>query len=120
MDEVYVPLLSTLRPSGGSADVPGGAEGSSAGAGFNSNSEFLSNVQKFGSQISHAIQQLTGDVRLNVPQVYIYVHIYIYMYIHIHIHIHTYVYTYICIYIYTYMYIYMQVYLYTHTHRRRK
>ena len=30
--------------------------------------EFVANMQKFGSQLNHAIQQMTGDVRLTMPQ----------------------------------------------------
>jgi dynein heavy chain len=63
VDEVYVPLLSA--PRAGTSDETGAGGGGGGGG----QSEFVSNVQKFGSQITHAIQQLTGDVRLNVPQI---------------------------------------------------
>eukprot|EP00965_Chrysotila_dentata_P013842 459070-Pleurochrysis_carterae.AAC.2 len=62
ISEIYYPLLSTLvsnMKQSGNTDVEAMMD----------NTEFVSNIQKFGSQITHAIQQVTGDLRLNMPQI---------------------------------------------------
>jgi len=55
---------STATPA---AAEPPAASTTSAEA----SSEFVGNLQKFGSQISHAIQQVSGDFRLTMPQLVI-------------------------------------------------
>ena len=52
--EVYVPLCH----AGGEAAISHGADGTE-------NLEFISNLQKFGSQLQHAIQQMTGASELS-------------------------------------------------------
>jgi len=60
--EVYLPMLSA------SSATPAAAEPSAAGTpSAEASSEFVGNLQKFGSQISHAIQQVSGDFRLTMP-----------------------------------------------------
>ena len=54
MKEVFVPLVSA--PSATSAPSA-------------KSNEFKANVQKFESQISHAILQVSGDVKLDIPDV---------------------------------------------------
>ncbi|KAL3928386.1 MAG: hypothetical protein SGPRY_002407, partial [Prymnesium sp.] len=59
MQEVYLPLVMAPNKEGGVNNIEATQE----------NIEFISNLQKFGSQLQHAIQQVTGDFRLNMPQI---------------------------------------------------
>ena len=61
LQEVYLPLL--MAPTSMKEGTSANAEATQ------DNLEFLSNMQKFGSQLQHAIQQVTGDFRLNMPQI---------------------------------------------------
>ncbi|GMH67856.1 hypothetical protein TrLO_g3024 [Triparma laevis f. longispina] len=54
LSELFVPLVST--PSSNTQQTA-------------TANEFKQNVQKFSSQISHAIQQVKGDVHLNIPDI---------------------------------------------------
>lgn len=63
VSEVYAPLLG-----GSNARSAGDGDDSYDPDGAGSSGEFVSNLDKFGMQVSHAIQLLQGDVRLHVPQ----------------------------------------------------
>lgn len=63
---VYMPML--LQMTG--ADVSSAGVLLSSGTN-NSHKELLGNMQKFLSQVSHALQQLNGDVTLSLPEVVI-------------------------------------------------
>ncbi|KAK3281453.1 hypothetical protein CYMTET_10756, partial [Cymbomonas tetramitiformis] len=67
LSQVYIPMLQ-LYGSGKPGANQINHDSSSAD---NSRNELLGNVQKFASQVSHAIQQLTGDIHLNIPNVLI-------------------------------------------------
>lgn len=54
LSELFVPLVST---------PPSNTQQTATA------NEFKQNVQKFSSQISHAIQQVKGDVHLNIPDI---------------------------------------------------
>eukprot|EP00736_Rhodelphis_marinus_P002315 Rmarinus@m.3250 len=89
ISQVFLPLLSQASTGEGSgvesaapaqpppSTVPplqGQPEGQLAGDSKISDAvknEFLGNMQKFTSQISHAIQQVNGDVRLRIPAIVI-------------------------------------------------
>ena len=61
MHEVYVPLVHAAAQASMKAiakDLEATAD----------TMEFVSNIQKFAGQLVHAIQQMTGDVRLTIPQ----------------------------------------------------
>uniref|UniRef100_A0A6S8LSH1 AAA+ ATPase domain-containing protein n=1 Tax=Dunaliella tertiolecta TaxID=3047 RepID=A0A6S8LSH1_DUNTE len=61
---VYMPMLIQMT----GADMSKAGVLLSSGA-SNSHKDLLSNMQKFLSQVSHALQQLNGDVTLEVPDV---------------------------------------------------
>ncbi|KAF5830619.1 hypothetical protein DUNSADRAFT_14266 [Dunaliella salina] len=61
---VYMPMLIQIT----GADMSKAGVLLSSGA-SNSHKDLLSNMQKFLSQVSHALQQLNGDVTLEVPDV---------------------------------------------------
>eukprot|EP00741_Cyanophora_paradoxa_P015322 tig00000194_g14791.t1 len=86
ISEVFLPLLSSIHstksakdlqaaalppvasPGGGNAPPPGEQQ---VHISDSLRGEFLGNLQKFASQITHAIQQVNGDVRLNIPNIVI-------------------------------------------------
>jgi dynein heavy chain len=58
LSQVFIPLFSASTGAGdGFAD--------------NLRNELVGNVSKFSSQVSHTLQQLTGDITLNVPNIII-------------------------------------------------
>ncbi|MEW5308429.1 MAG: hypothetical protein WDW38_000392 [Sanguina aurantia] len=69
LSSVFMPMLQQMTGadlSGGSMVVaPAGSSSSSSS--FNSHRELLGNMQKFLSQVSNALQQLNGDVTLQIP-----------------------------------------------------
>lgn len=73
LQQVYLPLISQPPAYKGgrsgmltSASNIGGADGPEI-----ANLDFVNNLSKFVSQVTHAIQQVTGDFRLNIPTVHI-------------------------------------------------
>lgn len=67
LSSVFMPMLQQMT----GADLSGGSmvvapAGSSSSSSFNSHRELLGNMQKFLSQVSNALQQLNGDVTLQV------------------------------------------------------
>ncbi|PRP79545.1 flagellar inner arm dynein 1 heavy chain alpha [Planoprotostelium fungivorum] len=54
--EVYLPLLQQQSP--GQSKITDALR-----------NEFIGNVQKFATQITHTIQQVNGDIRLNIPNI---------------------------------------------------
>ena len=71
--EIYLPMLAagTGNGTGNGNGTPAAAEPPAAATSSEASSEFVGNLQKFGSQISHAIQQVSGDFRLTMPQLII-------------------------------------------------
>ena len=60
LHEVYLPLLShNQQHMANTKDIEAHQD----------NVEFMANLQKFGSQVQHAIQQMTGDMRLTIPAI---------------------------------------------------
>eukprot|EP00959_Pyramimonas_sp_CCMP1952_P156662 3276427-Pyramimonas_sp.AAC.1 len=59
LNQLYIPMLQ---------HTDSGVGDSFTGLGVQTN-EMLSNLHKFSSQVSHAIQQLTGDIHLNIPNI---------------------------------------------------
>lgn len=75
LSHVFLPMLVQMTGSGGAAsELGGGALDGSSGQGSaqissvvgNKHRDLLSNMQKFVSQVSQALQQLNGDVTLPV------------------------------------------------------
>ena len=66
LNSIYMPMISK---GGANAKSGGGLLG--AGSGAAPTQELVSNMQKFASQVSHAVQQLSGDITLNIPDIII-------------------------------------------------
>ena len=64
MHEVYLPLVQRETSAAFKRDAASGPIDIEAAE---DSIEFVTNLQKFGSQLHHAIQQMTGDVRLTLP-----------------------------------------------------
>ena len=68
MQEVYLPLVQRETQAAFKRDAASGPVDVEA---VEDSLEFVGNLQKFTSQLDHAIQQMAGDVRLTIPDLMI-------------------------------------------------
>jgi dynein heavy chain len=69
--EIFIPMLDPQQMSAGQEKATSAEESASSEKANTVGTEFSNNIQKFSAQISNAIQQTSGDIHLQIPDIVI-------------------------------------------------